>query len=80
MAHEEQKQELTFEEAMTKLEQIVEKLEEGDVPLEKAIAYYEEGMKLSKFCSDKLTDVQKQMTQYLNEQGQLEPFDIVEEE
>ena len=45
-------EELTFEEAMKKLEEIVAKLEEGDVPLEKAIAFYQEGMALSKICSD----------------------------
>ncbi|WP_226035061.1 exodeoxyribonuclease VII small subunit [Aquibacillus saliphilus] len=74
------KQELTFEEAMKELEEIVEKLEEGDVPLEKAINYYQDGMKLSKLCSDKLTSVEKQMEQIINEQGEFEPFTIQEEE
>ncbi len=69
-----EKKELSFEEAMTKLEEIVNKLEDGDVPLEKAIQYYQEGMQLSKFCSDKLTNVEKQMEQIMNEQGELEPF------
>ncbi|MFD1850583.1 exodeoxyribonuclease VII small subunit [Oceanobacillus bengalensis] len=72
-------EEITFEEAMTKLEEIVEKLEEGDVPLEKAINYYQEGMSLSKICSDKLSSVQGKMTQIMNEQGELEAFDIQEE-
>jgi exodeoxyribonuclease VII small subunit len=70
----EQNTEQSFEEAVTKLEKIVEKLEEGDVPLEKAIEYYQQGMKLSKFCNDKLTKVEKQMEQILNEQGDFEPF------
>ena len=69
-----EKKELSFEEAMTKLEEIVNKLEDGDVPLEKAIQYYQEGMQLSKFCSDKLSNVEKQMEQIMNEQGELEPF------
>lgn len=73
-------EELSFEEALTKLEEIVEKLEVGDVPLEKAINYYQEGMKLSKICSDKLNNVQKKMTQIMNEQGEMEPFEIQEEE
>ncbi len=38
---------LSFEDAMLKLEEIVEKLEEGDVPLEKAINHFQEGMQLS---------------------------------
>lgn len=71
---------ISFEEAMTQLEKIVEKLEEGDVPLEKAITYYQEGMKLSKVCSDKLTGVQEKMTQILNEQGELESFEVQGEE
>lgn len=72
--------ELSFEEAMEKLEKIVEKLEEGDVPLEKAINFYQEGMKLSKICSDKLNNVQEKVVKIVNEQGKLEPFDIQEDE
>lgn len=55
-------EELSFEEAMEKLESIVSRLEEGDVPLEKAINYYQEGMTLSKICGDKLKNVQEMMT------------------
>ena len=40
-------QEQSFEEAMKNLEEIVEKLEEGDVPLEEAISIYKQGMDLS---------------------------------
>lgn len=72
-------EELTFEEAMKKLEEIVVKLEEGDVPLEKAIAFYQEGMALSKICSDKLKQVQEQMTLIMNEQGETELFNVQEE-
>ncbi len=72
--------ELTFEEAMKQLEVIVEKLEEGEVPLEKAIQYYQEGVRYSKVCSDKLTNVEKQMTEIMNEQGETEPFSIQEDE
>lgn len=74
------KQEKSFEEAMSELEEIVEKLEKGDVPLEKAITYYQKGMELSKLCDDRLVNVQGQMTKILNEQGELEPFEIKEEE
>ncbi|WP_053219257.1 exodeoxyribonuclease VII small subunit [Virgibacillus senegalensis] len=73
-------QELSFEEAMKQLEEIVEKLEEGEVPLEKAINYYQEGMKLSKLCSDKLTSVEEQMEKIVNEQGDTVPFSIQEDE
>lgn len=72
--------ELSFEEAMVELEKIVEQLEEGDVPLEKAINYYQDGMKLSKLCNDKLINVQEKVTKIMNEQGELKPFDLQEEE
>ncbi|MCA1009635.1 exodeoxyribonuclease VII small subunit [Halobacillus halophilus] len=71
---------LSFEEAMKQLEDLVEKLETGEVPLEKAIQYYQEGMQLSKICSEKLGNVEKQMQQILNEHGEFESFSIQEEE
>ncbi|NBJ70199.1 MULTISPECIES: exodeoxyribonuclease VII small subunit [Clostridia] len=71
--------ELTFEEAMQQLEQVVEKLETGDVPLEKAITYYQDGMKLSKLCTEKLNQAEEKMTKIMNEQGDLEPFPMQEE-
>ncbi len=52
----------TFEKAMKKLEQIVQELESGDLPLEKAITKFEEGVKLSKFCSNKLDETEKKVT------------------
>ena len=42
---------ITFEEALNKLESIVGKFEEGSVTLEESVNLYEEGLKLSKFCS-----------------------------
>lgn len=75
-----EEKELSFEQAMEELERIVEKLEEGDVPLEKAIHYFQEGMKLSKLCHEKLEQVEKQMEYILKENGQLEPFDIQEDD
>lgn len=71
---------LTFEEAMEQLEVIVERLEEGDVPLEEAINIYKNGMELSKLCHDKLRNVEEQLTQILTEDGEKENFIILEEE
>lgn len=71
---------LTFEQAMEKLEVIVEKLEEGDVPLEEAISFYKEGMELSKLCHNKLKNVEDQLTQILTDDGQAVDFSIREEE
>ncbi|CJF61157.1 exodeoxyribonuclease VII small subunit [Priestia megaterium] len=72
--------EYTFEEAMEQLETIVNKLEEGDVPLEEAIQQFQEGMTLSKFCHDRLQHIEKQMETILREDGTLEPFSVQEEE
>lgn len=72
--------ELSFEEAMNKLEQIVDRLEEGDVPLEEAILFYKEGMELSKLCHDKLKNVEEQLTQIITEDGRTENFSVEEEE
>ena len=55
----------TFEEAMKQLEQIVKELETGDMPLEKAIKKFEEGIKISKYCSDKLDESEKKITQLI---------------
>lgn len=71
---------LSFEEAMNKLERIVDRLEEGDVPLEEAILIYKEGMELSKLCHDKLKNVEEQLTQIITEDGRTESFSIKEEE
>ncbi|MFG6148567.1 exodeoxyribonuclease VII small subunit [Halobacillus sp. B23F22_1] len=76
----EEQESVSFEEAMRQLEELVEKLETGEVPLEKAIQYYQEGMKLSKVCNEKLSTVEKQMHQILNEHGEFEAFDVQEEE
>ena len=52
----------TFEQAMKQLEKIVQDLESGDMPLEKAIKTFEEGIQLSKFCSEKLDETEKRIT------------------
>jgi exodeoxyribonuclease VII small subunit len=52
----------TFEQAMKQLEQIVEALESGDLPLEKALSKFEEGIQLSKFCSNMLDETERKIT------------------
>ncbi|MBP0724407.1 exodeoxyribonuclease VII small subunit [Bacillus sp. RG28] len=71
-----EEQTLSFEEAIKQIEEIVQKLEQGDVPLEKAIAYFQEGVMLSQICKEKLNTVEKQMATILNEQGEQRPFVI----
>lgn len=58
----------TFEDSMTQLEKIVEDLEDGDLPLETAIKKFEEGVRLSKFCFDKLEETEKKVSLLLKDQ------------
>ena len=52
----------TFEQSMKQLEKIVQELEDGDLPLEKALKKFEEGMKLTKLCSEKLDATEKKVS------------------
>jgi len=52
----------TFEQSLKQLENIVHELESGDLPLEQAIKKFEEGMELSKFCSQKLEETERRIT------------------
>lgn len=65
--------ELSFEVAMKRLEAVVEQLEGGEVPLEEAIALFQEGMELSRVCNQKLTDVEQKIEMLLEKEGQLTP-------
>lgn len=60
---------LTFEQALQRLEEVVEKLEDGDVPLEQAIELFQEGMALSKRCSGQLNTVEKRIEMLMEENG-----------
>lgn len=77
-SNKQKEEQMTFEEAMKGLEEIVGKLEKGDVPLEQAIHYFQEGMTLSKLCHEKLQHVEKQMDFILKEDGELAPFSVKE--
>ncbi|HEX3818255.1 MAG TPA: exodeoxyribonuclease VII small subunit [Chthoniobacterales bacterium] len=51
----------SFEEAMKRLEEIVEKMESGELPLEDLIVRYEEGVKLVKVCQERLTSAEERI-------------------
>ena len=62
----------TFEQSMKQLERIVQELEDGELPLEKAIKKFEEGIKLTKLCSEKLDETEKKISVLLkNSEGQI---------
>ncbi len=52
-----------FEEALKKLESIVDAMESGDLPLESLLSKYEEGMKLARACQEKLAEAELKVQQ-----------------
>ncbi len=50
--------ETTFEQALTELEEIIKKLEDGKLPLEDAVKAFERGSELKKICEEKLKNAQ----------------------
>jgi exodeoxyribonuclease VII small subunit len=71
-----------FEEALKKLEGIVEAMESNDLPLEMLLAKYEEGTKLVKICQEKLAEAELKIQQLeKNAAGEmkLKPLDLSEE-
>ena len=50
-----------FEDALEKLEKIVSQLEEGDISLEESLKLFEEGIRLSRFCNQKLDEAEKRV-------------------
>lgn len=57
----------TFETAMKKLENVVDDLESGDLPLEKSLKKFEEGIALSRFCSKKLQEIEAKVSRLMED-------------
>ncbi len=73
----------SFEDASSRLEEIVEILEDGELTLDDAISLYEEGVKLFKFTQDQLNSAQKKIEELtIDDDGtfSLKPFDEKSEE
>jgi exodeoxyribonuclease VII small subunit len=63
---------ISFEDALTELQNIVINLEKGELPLDDAIVLFKKGVDLTKFCNNKLDDAQKKISLLIeNENGQL---------
>ena len=64
---------LSFEEAIKRLETIVHRLVAGNIPLEESLKLFEEGMRLIRHCQQKLDEVEKKVELLIkNEQGEYE--------
>lgn len=77
---EKEKREPKFEEALKKLEQIVEGLEGGDLSLEESLKQYEEGVQLSRLCAKRLEEAKKRIELLMKENGKLFTKPLREEE
>lgn len=77
-----QEQEVSFEEALARLEEIAGRLEGGDLPLEEAIGLAEEGLRLSQFCEKQLTEAEGKIVQLVERMGVVgfEPLNAATEE
>jgi exodeoxyribonuclease VII small subunit len=51
----------TFESALERIEQIAAQMETGELPLEQLVVIYEEGLRLVRFCSERLEDAEKRL-------------------
>ena len=61
-----------FEDALEKLEDIVRKMEAGDIPLDEALKSFEEGIKLIRFCSAKLEETERRVEMLLGKEDSLQ--------
>jgi len=68
--------ELTFEENLKKLEDIVEQLESGEIDLERSVELYEKGMILKNNCEEKLKKVEIQIKKIKIENNQIKKEDF----
>lgn len=72
-------QKITFEESITRLEEVVKLLERGDAPLDNALALFEEGTALIKVCSKMLDEAEQKVTLLTKGETPSEtPFDTEE--
>jgi len=65
---------MTYEEMMSRLDDIIGILERNEATLDESIALYKEGIDLANKCDAKLSDVEKDVRFILNEQGKLEKY------
>jgi exodeoxyribonuclease VII small subunit len=75
-----QEPKLDFETAMRDLEELVERLEQGDLPLEESLAAFERGVMLTRSCQTALKEAEQKVEILLKKAGQpaVENFDVDE--
>jgi len=69
---------VNFEKAMSQLEELVEDMEQGELPLEDALKHFEKGISLATDCQQALSKAEQKVTQLIEKNGELleKPFEI----
>jgi len=69
-----------FEDALERLEEIVRRMEAGDMTLEESLKAFEEGIKLARLCSRRLDDAERRVEILLKQEEELvvKPFEVEE--
>ncbi len=67
-------EDMSFEDSLEKLEEIVNKLENGDVPLDEAIDEFKKAMDLVKLCENKLNSAEEAIAKIVQDNGDLVEF------
>ena len=80
MAKKEEIENLNFEQAMAKLETITTELEKGELDLDASVSKFEEGMQLSKKCSELLENAEKRITILLKDGENIKEEKFAQEE
>ena len=72
----------SFEKALNRLEEIVNKLESGELSLDESLKIFQEGIELSRFCTKKLQDAETKVKKLIKDSSgkfKLEDFELEEE-
>jgi exodeoxyribonuclease VII small subunit len=72
-----EKENITFEEALAKLQNAVNKLENGEIKLDEAFNMFEEGIKYARICEEKLSSIENKVAKIVKD-GKLEDFKVEE--
>jgi len=79
LAKKEKSEDMSFEKALHNLEEIVEKLERGEITLEDSLKSFTEGIRLSRLCSSKLKAAEEELRKLVEKESgeiELEPFSL----
>lgn len=80
MAENKELENLNFEDAMKKLEEIATELEKGNLNLDESVSKFEEGMQLSKKCTNLLENAEKRITILLKDGEEIKEENFIQEE